>query len=121
MHNVIFRTIPTLWNFILNVLLYIIGIALNNVAEGKPSSQSSTYKKLRNGIDVYATSDLAVDGIWDSNMSRYDDRFMCSHTDWGSPGEHWWMVNLEQTYRICKVVILNRGDWRCKYIARGQA
>lgn len=93
------------------------GKASNNVAEGKPSSQSSTYKVYEYGKYINATSDLAVDGIWESKM-RHDQKFSCTHTASASSGDHWWTVNLEQTCSVSKVVILNRGDCCCKYIAR---
>ncbi|XP_045200372.2 fucolectin-like [Mercenaria mercenaria] len=81
-----------------------------NLAQGKPASQCSTYSIDGKGN---ATSDLAVDGFWEANMTLYSDSFMCTHTSiqhQSCLGESWWMVDLEQIYPVSEVVILNRGD-----------
>ncbi|XP_045172694.2 fucolectin-1-like [Mercenaria mercenaria] len=77
--------------------------SLENLARGKPSNQSSTYY----GARGYATSSIAVDGIWESNMMAAGySSYMCAHTK--SENNIWWMVNLERIHTVSKVAILNR-------------
>ncbi|XP_060558455.1 fucolectin-like [Ruditapes philippinarum] len=79
----------------------------NNLAKHKPSNQSST---LHRAIGGNASSDYAVDGVWNSNMlDKSKTQFQCSHTLQRSK-HHWWMVNLEKTKLVRRITILNRGD-----------
>jgi len=67
-----------------------------NLALGKPTKQSTTYK-------TYSSS-KAVDGK-KSNVLRENS---CAHT-MGQKGA-WWQVDLGAVYEIRQVVIINRGD-----------
>ncbi|XP_045200371.2 fucolectin-like [Mercenaria mercenaria] len=79
-----------------------------NLAQGKPTSQSSTLSRYDKGN---ASSDLAVDGNWEPNMSLYPDSYMCTSTKYESwLDEYWWRVDLEHIYPVSEVVILSRSD-----------
>ena len=68
-----------------------------NLARGKPTSQSSTYKK--------GNSAKAVDG----NKTNTIREKSCSCTSPGREGS-WWQVDLESVYEIRQVVIINGGQ-----------
>ena len=68
-----------------------------NLAFQKPTFQSS------NGFGGY--SSLAVDG---NTKTSYGDR-SCTHTSQYNY-DTWWMVDLQQVYRVSTVKITNRGD-----------
>ena len=73
----------------------------DNRALGKPTEQSSTVAWLA------GSSAKAVDGC------KIADYFLwcCTHTD--NETEPWWGVDLEATYNIAMVKVLNRGDGSC--------
>ncbi|KAK3591027.1 hypothetical protein CHS0354_013091 [Potamilus streckersoni] len=82
--------------------------SIENVALGKPATQSSTYV----GRAVYGDSEnfhysasLAVDGNNSTNFSSDS----CSSTDAGH-NLAWWNVDLNGTYPITKVKIYQRSD-----------
>ena len=68
-----------------------------NIARGKPTALSSTY-----GVDK-AYSSFAVDGNTSGDMEISG----CAHSgaDWRN---QWWMVDLQMTYLIHRVIITNR-------------
>jgi len=68
-----------------------------NLARGKPTSQSSTYKE--------GTSTKAVDGKKTNTIREKS----CSRTSPGREGS-WWQVDLESVYEIRQVVIINGGQ-----------
>ncbi|XP_070554944.1 uncharacterized protein [Ptychodera flava] len=70
-----------------------------NLAVGKPASQSSLY-----GGSPPAGAQSAVDGNTDSNWSSDS----CTHTL--KQQNSWWKVDLQNTYKVDKVVITNRKD-----------
>ncbi|XP_070564998.1 pentraxin fusion protein-like [Ptychodera flava] len=70
-----------------------------NVAVGKPASQSSLYT-----LSTPAGPENAVDGNTDSNWSSQS----CTHTL--KERNPWWRVQLQDTYKVDKVVITNRED-----------
>ena len=69
----------------------------DNVALGKPTTQSTTFRRY--------PSRFAVDGNLNTNMHEYS----CSHTEPKVRGG-WWQVDLGTVYEIRRVVITNRGD-----------
>ncbi len=73
-----------------------VGAASNNIAFGKPASQSSTYSN--------ATADRAIDGNTSGNY--YDNSV--NHTNY----EHqpWWQVDLGSVQQIGAVILWNRTD-----------
>ncbi|XP_070556415.1 uncharacterized protein [Ptychodera flava] len=74
-------------------------LAAENVAVGKPASQSSLYT-----ISTPAGPENAVDGNADSNWSSQS----CTHTL--QEQDSWWKVDLQDTYNVDEVVIINRED-----------
>ncbi|XP_070533539.1 macrophage mannose receptor 1-like [Ptychodera flava] len=73
-------------------------LGLHNVAEGKPTAQSSDKPKKDSG------SDNAVDGNFNTDASKRS----CSWTN--KEFQPWWRVDLGSTYNIYEVVITNRAD-----------
>ncbi|XP_046336136.1 fucolectin-like [Haliotis rufescens] len=73
------------------------GVGTNNIALGKPATQSS--------VTYGGTANRAVDGNRDSNFWRRS----CIHTLHGET-DQWWSVDLLSIYRIHTVRIQNRGD-----------
>jgi len=71
----------------------------NNIALGKPTIQSSTY---RHGLSL--ASWKAVDGI--SSTAIFDGS--CTHTN--EAVGSWWKVDLQGNYEIRQVVVTSRGD-----------
>ncbi|XP_072042502.1 uncharacterized protein [Amphiura filiformis] len=81
------------------------GVTCNGIGsaiplQGKPTSQSSTHDPSR------STSDKAVDG--DTNGDYFSDS--CTHTSSTETGNPWWVVDIEETYCVGRVVIYNRVD-----------
>ena len=72
----------------------ILHVSLDNLAQEKPTRQSSLY------ADYYASN--AVDGRKGKNVSQ------CTHTR--TTSDPWWRVDLEQVHPVSEVYILNRGD-----------
>ncbi|XP_070555887.1 uncharacterized protein [Ptychodera flava] len=72
--------------------------SLHNVAQGKPTVQSSDKRRKDSG------SENAVDGDFNTNANKGS----CSWTE--KEYQPWWKVDLGQTYNIYEVVITNRED-----------
>ena len=72
---------------------YHIPLELQNVAVGKPATQSSPYER--------GSADHAVDGNGDGNY----DHESCTHTGNSHSGDNnpWWRVDLQEVYRVHKV------------------
>ncbi|XP_067656289.1 fucolectin-like [Haliotis asinina] len=73
------------------------GVGANNIALGKPATQSS--------VGVNGTANRAVDGNPNPNYYRHS----CIHTLHGEI-DQWWTVDLLAIYRVTAVKIQNRGD-----------
>ena len=73
----------------------------DNRALGKPTEQSSTV------LWLAGSSAKAVDGCKITNYYQW----CCTHTD--NETEPWWGVDLQTTYNIAMVKVLNRGDGSC--------
>ena len=76
---------------------------LDNLAQDKPTAQSSSYTDGKVTID---NSGYAVDGVRDTHFSK------CTRTELNNRGttNPWWRVDLEQWLPVSEVYILNRGD-----------
>ena len=75
-------------------------IVAANLAIGRPTEQSST--RIKYGYT--ASSEMAVDGC---DKTDFLER-CCTHTlDEAQP---WWGVDLEATYDVVMVKVVNRGD-----------
>ena len=71
----------------------------DNIAQGKPTAQSSTAGMWFSGY--------AVDGARGTNI--FNDK--CTHTDRVSGTTNpWWRVDLEELLPVSEVYVLNRGD-----------
>ncbi|XP_072051706.1 fucolectin-like [Amphiura filiformis] len=71
--------------------------------QGKPTNQSSTHGPT---YGFTGTSDKAVDG--DTNGDYF--HAFCTHTSNTEIGNPWWVVDIEETYCVDRVVIYNRVD-----------
>ena len=73
-----------------------------NIALGKPASQSSVYQ---HGQSVLKAS-FAVDGNHDTTISAANG--ICAHTNFDT--NPWWRVDLGDSHPVSKVYVLNRGE-----------
>merc|ERR1712226_1262208 len=73
-----------------------IGTSIQNIAQGKPASQATTYSDF--------TAARAVDGKTTGDWGDYS----MAHTSWSSA--NWWMVDLQGSYPVLKVLVFNRND-----------
>uniref|UniRef100_H3AZ00 Fucolectin tachylectin-4 pentraxin-1 domain-containing protein n=1 Tax=Latimeria chalumnae TaxID=7897 RepID=H3AZ00_LATCH len=69
-----------------------------NVALKGTAFQSSLFQSL-------GAAEKAIDG---NKNNRYNSNGSCTHTK--SSTDPWWRLDLQETYRISRVVIVNRGD-----------
>lgn len=75
-------------------------ILINNLAIGKPTTQSSTYSQ--DGM-LYGEAKNAADGRIVVSQEAYDSPDTVTFTD--SESNPWWQVDLEGLFKICEVVV----------------